>query len=178
MEKIFYENEYVLWLEFDENMNAFLNNKCELLEQQNIPAGIRPPHLTMTFMRCDNEEELAKTIINFFKKVNEIPLILNSIGIFSGGIVFYEPKATIELLELYKELCQTLSKVANLSWDLYTPDRWTPHIALTGALTGKDLNTAIAIMLDRFIGYKADRVIIKLKKCFTGKEIVNYEIGR
>ena len=132
----------------------------------------------MTFVRCDNEEELGKTVINFFEKVNELSFIFNSIGIFTGGIVFYEPKVTIELLELHKELCQTLSEVANLSWDSYIPDRWTPHIALTGALTGNDLNTAIAIMLDKFIKFKTDRVIIKLKKCFTGKEIVNYEIGK
>lgn len=177
MDKIFYENEYVLWLEFDEQTNEFLNEKCILLDQSNIATGIRPPHITITFVQCDNEERVVNTVIEFFKKINELSFMINSIGIFSGGVVFYEPKITIELLQLHKELSQALSKVASLSWDLYLPDRWTPHIALTGTLTGESLKTAITIMSENFMEFKTNRTIVKLKKCFTGEEVVNLTIG-
>lgn len=177
MGKKFYENEYVIWLEFDESMTAFLNERCKLLEQHNIEAGIRPPHLTMTFVRSDNEEELKNTVAGFLERVNKLSITLNSIGIFPGGVVFYEPKVTIELLQLHKEFCDALAEIAELSWDLYVPNCWTPHIALTGTLSDESLNTAITIMNDKFYGVKADKFIVKLKKCFKGKEIESYTIG-
>lgn len=173
MEKIFYENEYVLWLEFDEAVASFLNDKCNVLEQNNIPSGIRPPHLTMVFVRCDDEDLLQRTVKEFFKKVQQLSLTINTVGLFPGGIVFYQPKVTIELLQLHKELSHILSKIGSLSWDLYFPGNWTPHIALTGALNINDINAAITIMLDGFSRLTSEKVIIKLRKCFTGKEVVN-----
>ena len=95
----------------------------------NIPEGIRPPPLTMAFVRCDDEDLLKRTVTEFFKKVQMLSLTINLIGLFSGGIVFYEPRVTIELLQLHKELCQILSEIGNLSWNLYIPGNWTSHIA-------------------------------------------------
>jgi len=175
-DKIFYDNEYVLWLEFDENTTTFLNSKCEALAEQEIEPGVRPPHLTLSFIRSDNEKELKELVIHFFDKVKELSFTLNSVGAFSGGVLFYGPKVTIELLQLHKNLCQVISETADLSWDLYVPGKWTPHIALTGGLSKEDAKKAFTIMMSEFESIKTSVVSVKLRRLTTGKEIVNYSI--
>lgn len=105
--------------------------------------------MTITFVRSDNEEELKNTVVSFLKKINNLSITLNTIGIFPGGVVFYEPKVTMEILQLHKEFSDALSEIA----------------------------TAITIMNDKFYGVKADKFIVKLRKCFKGKEIASYTIG-
>ena len=177
MEKIFYENEYVLWLEFDNNTNEFLNGKCELLDQKEIPSGIRPPHLTLAFVRCDNEGGLKDIVMNYFERIAEFTLLFDSLGIFPGGIVYYKPRATLELIQLHTKLIRALNDIGIISWDLYTSERWSPHVALTGPLEGEKLNTAISIMMEQFTGIKTEHTIVKLRKCLTGEEIVSYQLG-
>ena len=128
-------------------------------------------------MRCDDEDLLKKTVAEFFEKVNQLSVTINSIGLFPGGIVFYEPQVTLELLQLHKELSNALSNVGTLSWDLYLPSNWKAHIALTGLLNNSDINTAITIMSDGFSCLTSEKVIVKLRRCFNGKEVVNKIIG-
>lgn len=163
--KSFTENEYVIWVELDENCTDFFNKKCEILEKNNINAGIRPSHITITFVRTDNLERLIEYTKSFVDE-HTVDIVLNSIGTFTGGVVFYSPIVSNELLQYQSNFCKGVSEFGELSWDLYYPGNWTPHIALTGSLDKETTVNAFSIMLDGFSVMKAyiRKVVIKNSK--------------
>lgn len=64
--KKFLDNEYVIWCEFDIEFQNYLQACCDSLELKGIPMGIRPPHLTVTFVKTDQIEQLIKLTKEFF----------------------------------------------------------------------------------------------------------------
>ena len=136
---------YVIWLEFDDIFTEFLDEKCIRLTENNITPGIKPPHLTLAFVRTNDHNRLIKFVKEYLQK-NMIDIEINAIGQFSGGILYYAPKVNSRLLKLHSGLCQGLREFGELTWDLYFPEKWTPHIALTGQLDEKDVLKAFSIM--------------------------------
>lgn len=143
------EETYVIWLEFDDEFTEFLNEKCIELNDNNITPGVRPPHLTLTFVKTDDRERLIEFVKECLK-VNMVDIVINSIGQFSSGILYYAPKVNSALLKLHNTLCQGLSEFGELTWNLYYPENWTPHIALTGELNEQDVLKAFSIMRKDF----------------------------
>lgn len=86
------------------------------------------------------------------------------IGKFSGGVLLYVPKVTEELLAYHREYCEGVSEFCDLAWDLYIPGNWTPHIALTGALSETDAATAFSVMQKEFSGTTAVMKKIAIRK--------------
>ena len=140
---------YVIWLEFDDEFSEFLNEKCNELNEKNIIPGIRPPHLTLTFVRTNDRERLIGVCREYLQK-NMVDIEINAIEQFSSGVIYYAPKVTSELLKLHNDLCQRLCEFGELTWDLYHPGNWTPHIALTGESNEQDVQTAVSIMRKSF----------------------------
>lgn len=148
-------DKYVIWVEFNEEYMDFLNKKCEELEENKIEQGFKPPHLTMAFVKnCDEEKLLEYTEKYFRENSAELTLTINSVGVFSGGFVFYAPKVTEELLAFQRRYCEEMRKIGDLAWDLYYPENWTPHIALTGMLSEDDVIKAFSIMKKGFADTK------------------------
>ena len=148
------EQTYVIWLEFDGEFGDYIDAKCIELDNHGIPAGIRPPHLTLTFAKTDQYEKLVQYVTDYFAG-KKIEIIISTIGQFSGGNMIYLPKANEKLLGLHKEFCQGIYEFGELAWDLYYPGNWTPHIALTGELNYEDSLKAFSIMKK---GFKAQTV--------------------
>lgn len=151
------ENVYVIWAEFDEEFTHFLNDKCKELEKYGIEPGVRPPHMTLTFVKNCDEEKLLQYTKSFIENKPVNPHV-NSIGQFSGGFVFYGLKADKELLEFQAEFCKGIYEFGELAWDLYYPGNWAPHIALTGGLDKETAFKAFSIMQK---GFSATNVFIK-----------------
>ena len=144
------EQTYVIWLEFDDEFTAFLDKRCHELKDNNIVPGVRPPHLTLTFVKTDDREKLIEFTKNCLQK-NIKNIVINSIGQLSGGILYYAPRVNSELLDLHHDLCRGLCEFGELTWDLYFPGNWTPHIALTGELSEQDILKAFSIMSKDFL---------------------------
>ena len=144
------KDTYVIWIEFNDEYMDFLNKKCEELTENSIEQGFKPPHITMTFVENCDEEKLLEYTEHYFKE-NTVKLMINSIGIFSGGFVFYAPKVTEELLAFHRDYCEGIRSFGDLAWDLYCPKNWTPHIALTGALGEDELIKAVSILKKDFV---------------------------
>ena len=155
------EQTYVIWLEFEEAFTNYLNAKCSELEENHISEVIRPPHLTLAFVKTDQHERLIEYVKNYFLK-SKVEVLINSIGQFSGGNIFYAPKANNELLSLHNDFCQGLCEIGEQTWDLYYPGNWTPHIALTGELCHEDSVKAFSIMRKGFTNQMvlANKVLI------------------
>lgn len=88
---------YVIWLEFDDVFTDYLSEKCAELKESHIAPGIRPPHLTLTFVETDDHNRLIQFVKGYLQK-NMIDIEINAIGQFSGGILYYAPKVNRELL--------------------------------------------------------------------------------
>ena len=152
------EQTYVIWLEFDDEFTTFLDEKCQELKVNNIASGIRPPHMTLTFVKTDNRERLIAFTKNYLRK-NIVDIVIDSIGQFLGGILYYAPCVNSRLLNLHTGLCRGLCEFSELVWDLYYPDNWTPHIALTAELNDQDVLKAFSIMRRDF-----SRRIVSVKR--------------
>lgn len=160
---------YVIWMEFDDEYTEFLNKKCKALDENNIKPGIRPPHLTLTFFKTNDRDKLIEFIKSFVEN-NSINIKINSISAFSEGVLFYAPSVTSELLEYHNNFCKGLCEFGELSWDLYYPGKWTPHIALTSDLNGSDILKAFSIMRE---GFEEKEVGIK-RIMISGNGKTNY----
>lgn len=157
------KDNYVIWIEFDDEFMNFLNEKCKELDAHGFTPGFRPPHMTMTFVENCDEEKLLQFTKEFFLK-KQLVLNIGMIGKFSGGVLLYVPKVTEELLTYHREYCEGVSKFSDLAWDLYVPGNWTPHIALTGALNEADAITAFSVMQKDFSGAEAAMKKIAIRK--------------
>ena len=140
---------YVIWMEFEDEYTGFLNEKCRELDENNIKPGIRPPHMTLTFFKTDDKDRLIEFTKAFFES-NSINIKINALSQFPGGVLYYAPRVTSELLELHNKFCKGICEFGELSWDLYYPENWTPHIALTGDLKESDVLKAFSIMRNGF----------------------------
>ncbi len=172
--KKFSDNEYVIWCEFDEEFQNYLQSCCESLEKSGVPLGIRPPHLTLTFVKTDQIEQLKTLTSEFFETSPDI--MIHSVGAFPGGILYYAPKATTELLGMQKEYVAAISEMAEVSWDLYLPGNWTPHIALTAALDENMSAAAFSIMMKNFHLSSVKIKTIVVKKCADGEIVLRHEL--
>ena len=152
------EQTYAIWLEFDDEFTTFLDEKSLELKTNNIAPGIRPPHLTLTFVKTNNREKLIEFTKNYLRE-NIVDIVISSISQFQGGILYYAPKVNRELLNLQAGLCCGLCEFGELTWDLYYPDNWVPHIALTAELNDQDALKAFAIMRRDF-----SKRIVSIKK--------------
>lgn len=167
------KDNYVIWVEFDDEFMNFLNEKCNELDANGIASGFRPPHLTMTFVEDCDEEKLIQFTKEFFLK-KQLNLNISMIGKFSGGFLLYVPKVTDELLKYHREYCEGVSEFGDLAWDLYVPGNWTPHIALTGALSEEDAITAFYILQKNFSGAEVSMKKIAIRK--NGELLAEFEV--
>ena len=140
---------YVIWLEFDEEFTSFLDQKCLELEENQIASWIRPPHMTLTFVKTDDPERLIECTEKVIRE-NLEKITIGSVSQFPGGILYYAPRVTSKLLKLHSDLCHSLSEIGELAWDQYCPDNWTPHIALTPKLNVQDATKAFSVMSKDF----------------------------
>ncbi len=79
--KKFLDNEYVIWCEFDNEFQNYLQSRCDSLEMSGIPLGICPPHLTLTFVKTDHIEQLKTITKDFFGLSPN--LMIHSVAAFS-----------------------------------------------------------------------------------------------
>lgn len=172
--KKFLDNEYVIWCEFDNAFQNYLQSRCDSLEMSGIPLGIRPPHLTLTFVKTDHIEQLKTITKDFFGLSPN--LMIHSVGAFPDGIMYYAPKASAELVGMQKEYVAAINEIAEVSWDLYLPGNWTPHIALTGPLDENMCVAAFSIMMKNFNLLSAEIKTIVIKKCLDGEIVLRHEL--
>ena len=99
-----------------------------------------------------------RTAAETFLLKNMIDIEIEAVKQFSGGIVYYAPRVSEELLKLQADYCEGVSEFGELAWDLYFPGRWTPHIALTGQLSEVDALKATSIMQE---GFETRKVSVK-----------------
>jgi 2''-5'' RNA ligase len=143
---------YVLWMEFDRESMDYLEGICARLSAAGVESGILPPHMTIAFVTCDDEERL-KTAVHSFLADKKFPdLYIGTIGVFKeqGTVIYLSPVVTVELLQLHAELCRVLSDCGELHRRPYVPGGWIPHIALTGGLYGEASELAYNIILCEF----------------------------
>lgn len=174
--KRFYKNEYVVWVEFDEESTAFFEEKCRLLDAHSIKPGVRPPHMTISFARTDSCFELMEYTKSFFSK-NTVVIDIDEVDMFTNRVVFYKPRQSEDLLSLQKDFCFGLLNFAKLSWNLYFPKNWTPHIALTDSLSKRQSIAAQNLMQKDFTprsNVKIKKVIVK--NCYTGEVFLSLDM--
>lgn len=169
------EIKYAIWVEFDDEYTKFLDEKCKELDKYEIGSGIRPPHLTLTFVRTDNVKKLIDYTKTFIKN-NNVEVEINNIGMFEGGILFYAPKVSSELLKFQNDFCEGISEFGELAWDLYYPGNWTPHVALTGELDENKTNKAFLIVQSGFGRRKVEIKRIVVKSCEDGTVVANISV--
>lgn len=102
--------------------------------------------------------------------------MIQSIGAFPSGIMYYAPKANRELVDMQEGYVAAISEIAEVSWDLYEPGNWTPHIALTAPLDKNMSTTAFSIMMNNFNLSSAKVKTIVIKKCVNGEIVLRHEV--
>jgi hypothetical protein len=76
-----------------------------------------------------------------------LPLILNSVGVFPGGILFLACVPTPDLLEEQGRVHDLVAPMTEGLWSHFVPGAWTPHVTISYDLGGDQLGPALSITL-------------------------------
>ncbi len=73
-------------------------------------------------------------------------LLVNSIGVFAGGVLFLACVPTLELLEAHAAVYDAVAPLARNPWSYYSPGVWTPHVTISYGLNEDQIAHALALV--------------------------------
>ena len=102
------------------------------------------PHVSLAVFGEADAEKLFDLTSKFAKKIAQLPVRLESIGLFptDSNVIYLTPIPTIALLTIHKQYHVHLSEAKLTSFPYYLPDRWVPHCTLESDLEKEQLDLA------------------------------------
>ena len=77
-----------------------------------------------------------------------VPVILQYVGQFPGGVLWLGPAPTADLLALHHATVARLDAAGIPFWPLYRPDVWVPHCTLSMSARGEAVARAVPLCFD------------------------------
>ncbi len=88
-----------------------------------------------------------------------------SIGALLPYVLYVTPVLNTYLQELSQQICSSVSQIADVRVSrFYRPMQWLPHVTLGKTLTKEQLQTAFAVMQERFVPFDGKVVSLGLAK--------------
>ena len=96
------ENYYYLMALFDEKTNDYFHLLKSYIDLPANPSSIFLPHLTLgAYMKVD-EDELCHWIEGQCKKLHQVVLNFNHLGLFALKVLFIAPQPSTELVQMHQ----------------------------------------------------------------------------
>jgi hypothetical protein len=140
----------VLWP--DETTSRVITGLWASLEAEGIHTlasrthGRHRPHVSLVVGE-DLSPPDALAVLPFLPR-QTLPLVLNSAGVFPGGVLFLACVPLPELLEEQRRVHGLVAPMTTGLWPYCEPGAWTPHVTISYDLCGEELEGALAITLD------------------------------
>jgi hypothetical protein len=136
---------------FDQTANEAFLALRHLLAQHGFETDDQPPHLTFGIYDGIDRNAFSAWIAERVARQQQLRLSFHHIGIFQTGIVFAEPCANANLLDLHKRLHGKYDQACVATNCLYSLKykSWVPHTTLLAAPQA-ELCRAIPLLLDHF----------------------------
>ena len=139
----------VLWPEAD--VGARVTQLWESLSARGIPTlatethGEHRPHLSLVVAHWLPVDEALKTIGRVPSR--PLPFLVNSCGVFPGGVLFLACVASSELLLEQRRVHEAVAALCRGPWDdSYAPGVWTPHITISWRLDDDQMARAVPLV--------------------------------
>jgi len=77
-----------------------------------------------------------------------VPVSLQHVGLFPGGVLWLGPAPTADLLALHRATVARLDAAGIPFWPLYRPDGWVPHCTLSMVARREAVAKAVPLCFD------------------------------
>ncbi len=110
------------------------------------------PHVSLAVFGEVDSAKLLRVTSEFATKVAQLPVKLESIGLFptDSNVIYLTPIPTIQLLTVHKQYHEHLKSEQLPSFSYYQPDRWVPHCTLESDLVKEQLDLAASLCQLKF----------------------------
>lgn len=172
---------YAVTLEFDketENKIQELIDEvakltgCNYMKQAKIP-----PHVTVSALVSDCEEELLSEMESIAEKMKKAVIVFANIGIFNPQVIYLGPVMNEFLHNTCKIVNDKLLKYAEVGdCGHYLPNQWVPHAAIAVDLTPDSLKMAFVIVQKKFTVFEATVEKIILARIEPYEEIQSWKL--
>ena len=112
-----------------------------------------PPHLTISSLEARSVEVLLPCMEQLRDKIPQGTVSFVSIGALLPYVLYVTPVLNTYLQELSQQICSSVSQM-----------QWLPHVTLGKTLTKEQLQTAFAVMQERFVPFDGKVVSLGLAK--------------
>ena len=124
-----------------------------------------PPHLTISSLEARSVEVLLPCMEQLRDKIPQGTVSFVSIGALLPYVLYVTPVLNTYLQELSQQICSSVSQIADVRVSrFYRPMQWLPHVTLGKTLTKEQLQTAFAVMQERFVPFDGKVVSLGLAK--------------
>ncbi|MBQ1769946.1 MAG: 2'-5' RNA ligase family protein [Turicibacter sp.] len=171
------EKYYYLMALFDEKTNNYFHLLKSYIDLPANPSSIFLPHLTLgAYMKVD-EDELCHWIEGQCKKLHQVVLNFNHLGLFALKVLFIAPQPSTELVQMHQLIHERYDNDYGEIGYNYTiqSNNWVPHVTLLMDDKEKILN-ALPILNEKFTPFKGNIVSLALYEYHTLREIKKYDL--
>lgn len=164
------EKYYYLMALFDEKTNNYFHLLKSYIDLPANPSSIFLPHLTLgAYMKVD-EDELCHWIEGQCKKLHQVVLNFNHLGLFALKVLFIAPQPSTELVQMHQLIHERYDNDYGEIGYNYTiqSNNWVPHVTLLMDDKEKILN-ALPILM------RSSRLLKEILSLWRYMNIIHYE---
>jgi 2'-5' RNA ligase superfamily len=140
----------VLWP--DEETTRAVTSIWRALLARDIPSlashthGRHQPHVSLVVGEGLSPHEVLEVLPAL--PWEPLRLVLNSAGVFPGGVLFLACVPTVPLLEVQRSVHRLVVPLTERPCAYSIPDIWTPHVTISFGLSGEQLGRALPLVLE------------------------------
>lgn len=144
---------YAVSVFFDDTTDLFVRDLWRAVEDVGISdflsRGPFHPHLTLGIWQNLSVSEVQAQLSMLAVEMQQLPLLLPSVGVFPGGegAVFLSATLTRSLQDLHSGVHALLDSLAEGPSPYYLPDCWNPHCTLARSLTPSQVAETVSLSL-------------------------------
>ncbi len=137
-----------------------------------------PPHITLSAIECEKEEELVRQLEALISSLASGTLQWVSVGAFLPGVIFLQPVLSEYLHGLAQQVYDCVSGMEGVRIrPCYKPFSWLPHSTVAKKLTSLQLRQAFEVLQQEFSVFEGKVVRIGLAKMNPHREIAGWELN-
>ncbi|KAF3780419.1 hypothetical protein EJ110_NYTH38743 [Nymphaea thermarum] len=142
------------------------------------------PHLTLLSSPLLDPQKIQSVVRTFAAKHEPVPLTFSSVGSFSSaspssgnGLLFLSPTPTSSLLDLHRQLCDSLRKEGIEISEPYLPDSWIPSCAVAQDVPRSRIAEAFCILRDLKLPVSGYALDIGMVEFSPVRELFSFPLG-
>lgn len=158
-------------------MRDYMKKVAEATGNAYMQEAAVPPHITLSALECEKEEELIERLNSLLSGKRAGALQWVSVGCFLPGVIFLQPVLNEYLQGLAQQVYDCVKDVEGVKVrHCYRPFSWLPHSTVAKKLTPLQLQQAFEVLQQEFSVFEGRVVRIGLAKMNPHREIAGWKL--